>query len=355
MSYSISTPCKGTSFRLNHVRDTPMIGGVACGTAACIDDQFYPASVIQDPQTGLFVAMAKSAGKIWAYTSPNGRADWKLHGTPIVVNEIGTLTEGKLETNILRYDPKTGLYHLYYGANDAPSAPYVKQLFHATATDVLGPYTTAANSPVISTSDMPSGYDWCDIGDMKVLPDGTHLYYVTLYQQGFTDWKLATFTSPEGDWENLSFDRYISNISTTYLNSVSLHPGGSKVVQKVTVTRRNGLYYMFFNVGHDSSLQNQRRIYAAWSEDPYNFKVLEGHVVDAGAAGKPNSMRVYNPELLLRQDGGYWDMQPVAGRYYLYYSGVDVGEINNTGQTYRLSFRHMPCVQYMPEAVPPIV
>lgn len=311
---------------------------VICGTTGDTD-QSYPPSVIK--VDGTYYGVMKSGGTIYGFSSPDG-VNWTQQG--VVMSKLGTWDSSKLEYSLLRYDPDTSTYHLYFSG----VGTYTQAIGHATSSSPLSGYVRDVTDPLYIPSDWTA-----DINKTGYEADAVYITDIIYYDDQYIFYGVATLTDGRNiiwagtgnDWDDINathiiFDEYEIDLG----RDVTL-------LQTPSVIRYQNTFIMQFTAGINNDQANERSLFSAYG-GPFQFTPVDGKVLEVGASDTWEDRRVYAAQWLKEQDGTYLDPEMVSGKVRLYYSGHTVAgnPSENQGCTGLAEFSNIPYVPGMAHA-----
>lgn len=237
-------------------------------------------------------------------------------GTIISPDSTKSFMSSQVESPCVWFDDADLLYHMVFTGYSS-TTPTVGSICHATSLDLVN--WNVDSSALLQGSGVSGSPDnsGCTGPYMMKSPNGTYyLFYIGLpvsgYEGGTLRICLATASSVNGPWTRLGVMVDI-NTSVNWRNTCVYH---------VSITSRNGTYYMFFNAkgssptgGSDSSgnerigLATSTSLTGPWVVDDVNSPLI------TTLNGSWKSQKVGDPSVW--RDGNLWYMS------YFGYNGTN--------------------------------
>jgi hypothetical protein len=227
---------------------------------------------------------------------------------------------------LLRYDPVRSRYHLYY-AGHLPDGKIA--IGYAISEKPLSGYGKIPKNPICAPVDISDElereYNRVVVSDLIRMSDEFLFYGTARTPQDDS----IIWTAKGEEWTK------IKNFEVLFDQS-ELDCGS--LLQTPTITKLNNTYVMQFTAGENAAMLNERRLYLAVGETPYNFNVAADPLLEPGTEGSWDERRVYAAQWLKQQDGYYAQPELVDGRVRLYYSGHDLG--HHVASTWKKKLQH---------------
>lgn len=305
---------------------------VVAGTVAKRDDQFYPPAPFIGPD-GTYYLIGKSNPDLVGFSSPDG-VTWTEQGVVLESGSGDDWDKDKLEYTVVRYDPVTELYHLYYiGFPD-------EGIGHATSSNPMGPYTKDVGNPLYTVSDFNSDFGRTSLGLQigDVIKVGDEFVFYCVSRESSSRYQM--FVATGSDWDDINGRNLMFHGADTPLGSNDL------LLQGPNVIRHGSTFVMVYTAGRNSPVLGERQLYSAVG-GPYHFVPVDGLVMPVGSSGAWDDRRVYISQWLKRQDGEYLTPHLVNDKYRMYYSGHSIDGNVNLGLTGLVEFDEIPVLSGM--------
>lgn len=293
------------------------------------DAQYTPAPI--QLSNGDIWVYVKGTFAIYAWKSTDGGVTFSLQNSnnPVVSpGGAGTWDHFCTLEPFAVYDEANATIHLYYGgASSSGQTDY--GWGHATASDSNpASFTKDVANPILSNAAVSSALGGGTVSDLKV---GSVI-------------KIGSTWHFYGNADYNGLYKLIHLTGTTWNNPTSLSvlltaPGGwQTVVQTPSVFSYGNVYGMLYTLGgpqnNTVALSLPRSIFPAFSSDGVNWQ-FDGSAILSIVGDGWEQLQVYAGHLLLSSAAPF--SAPVvdaAGRWHLYYSGLNLSGDANSGLCY---------------------